>query len=202
MLYASIRFPCNRSPFPCAHKLHASTICAVLPNAIKYTPPTRNSSSTSRFSFSLLLFLLLFLGLFLLLLILLLVLTLQILDLLFCLRDWLEEPLQSSLLRALQVLLQPSGTASNSVLTESLLGNQKLDEAFDVRGFPLEVAVWVIGWPDVGVEEELAGVGVGPVFWDLELGLSCLDSFNELFEGAVFADQLQSGVGTDFGDGV
>jgi hypothetical protein len=28
----------------------------------------------------------------------------------------------------------------------------------------------MVGGPDVGVEEELTSVGVGPVFWDGELG--------------------------------
>jgi hypothetical protein len=63
-----------------------------------------------------------------------------------------------------------------------------LDKAFDVRGFPFEVTFWVIGWSDIRIEEELAGVSVGPVFWDLKLGLSCLNGFDEFLESTVFAD--------------
>jgi hypothetical protein len=91
-------------------------------------------------------------------------------------------------LRGFQILLQTSSTASDSVFTESLLRDEELDKAFDVRGFPFEVTVWVVGWSDIGVEEEFAGVGVGPVFWDLKLGLSCLNGFDEFLEGAVLAD--------------
>jgi hypothetical protein len=63
-----------------------------------------------------------------------------------------------------------------------------LDKTSDVGGFPFEVAFWVIGRPDIRVEEELAGVGVWPVFGDCELGLSCFDCGDEVFKGAVFAD--------------
>lgn len=63
-----------------------------------------------------------------------------------------------------------------------------MDKAFDVRGFPFEVAVCVVGRSNIRVEEELAGVDVGPVFWDLELGLSCLDSFDKFLKGAVFTN--------------
>jgi hypothetical protein len=48
----------------------------------------------------------------------------------------------------------------------------------------------VVGWSDIRVEEELAGVGVGPVFRDLELGLSCFNGFDEFLEGAVFTDKF------------
>jgi hypothetical protein len=63
-----------------------------------------------------------------------------------------------------------------------------LDKTINVGGIPFEVAFWVISWPDIGVEEELTGVGVWPVFGDCELGLSCFDGGDEVFEGAVFAD--------------
>jgi hypothetical protein len=84
--------------------------------------------------------------------------------------------------------LQPSGTAPNSILAESLLSDEELDETFDVRGFPFKVAVCMVGRSNVRVEEELAGIGVRPVFRDLEFGLSCFDSFDEFLEGVVFAD--------------
>ena len=84
--------------------------------------------------------------------------------------------------------MQTSSTTSNSVFTESLLCDEELDKTFDVRGFPFEVTVWVVGWSDIRVEEELAGVGVGPVFWDLKLSLSCFDGFDEFLECAIFAD--------------
>jgi hypothetical protein len=84
--------------------------------------------------------------------------------------------------------LQPSGTAPNSILAESLLSDEEFDEAFDIRGFPFEVAVCVVGRSNVRVEEELPGISVRPVFRDLEFGLSRFDCLDEFLEGAVFAD--------------
>jgi hypothetical protein len=148
----------------------------------------RQSSSASRLGLSLLLLFLFLLSLLLLLLVLLLILTLQILDLLFRLGNRLEESLQSGLLRGFQVLLQPSSTASNPVLAESLLRDKKLDKSINVGRFPFEITVCMIGGTDVGVEEELASVDIGPIFWDLKLGFSGFDGFDELLESAVFAD--------------
>jgi len=110
-------------------------------------------SSASRLGLSLLLLFLLLLGFLLLLLILLLILALQILDLLISLGDGLEESLQTSLLGAFQVLLQSGCTAANPVLAESLLGDEELDKSINVRSFPFEVAISVIGGPDIGVEK-------------------------------------------------
>jgi hypothetical protein len=63
-----------------------------------------------------------------------------------------------------------------------------LDKAIDVRGFPFELAVGMVGSANVGAEEELAGVFVGPVFRKCEFGFAFFDGFDEGFEGAVFAD--------------
>jgi hypothetical protein len=63
-----------------------------------------------------------------------------------------------------------------------------LDEAVDVRSFPFEVAVGVIGGANIRVEEELTSIGVRPVFRDCEFGLSRFDGCDELFKGSIFAD--------------
>jgi len=63
-----------------------------------------------------------------------------------------------------------------------------LDEAVDIGRFPFEIAFWVIGGSDVGVEEELAGVGERPVFWDYEFGFAGFGGCDEGFEVAVFSD--------------
>ena len=91
-------------------------------------------------------------------------------------------------MRGFQVLLQPSSTASNPVLAETLLGDKKLDKSINVGRFPFEITVCMIGGTDVGVEEELASVEVGPIFWDLKLSFSSFNGFDELLESAVFAD--------------
>ncbi len=65
----------------------------------------KHLGSTSGFRFSFGFFFLLLLSFLLFLLIFLLILTLQILDLLFCLRNWLEETLQPRLLTTFQILL-------------------------------------------------------------------------------------------------
>jgi len=74
-----------------------------------------------------------------------------------------------------------------------------LNQAVDIWSFPFEVTFRVIGWSDIGVEEELAGVGVRPVFGDGKLSLTGLAGFNEFFEGAVFADELEGCGWADFG---
>lgn len=106
-----------------------------------------------RLSLRFLLRLLFHLLLFLLLLRSLLILPLQVLDLLLRLSHRLEEPLQPRLLRRLQVLLQLGRCTSHSVFTEPFLFDEELHEAIDVGCFPFEVAVWVVGFPDVGLEE-------------------------------------------------
>lgn len=90
---------------------------------------------------------------------------------------------------ALQILLQPRCAAADTVFREAFFGDEELHEPVDVGGFPFEVAVGVVGVPDVGLEEEIAGVGEGPVFWDAEFGFRVgLGKVDEGFEGFVFAD--------------
>jgi hypothetical protein len=60
----------------------------------------------------------------------------------------------------------------------------------------------MISGADVGVEEELSSIGIGPVFWNLELSLSCLDSLDEFLKSTVFTDEFQCGMGADLGNGV
>ena len=157
---------------------------------LDYFPAQIHLRSTPRFGLSLSLLLLLLLNLLLLLLILLIVLPLQRLQLLLRLWNNLEETLQSSLLSGLQVLRQFLRGTSNSVLGETFLGDEELDEAIDVGGFPFEIAFFVIGWSDVWVEEELTGISEGPVFWKGKLGFAGFDCFNEFLKCAVFADEF------------
>jgi hypothetical protein len=146
-------------------------------------------SSTPRLCLSLSLLLLILLKLLLLLLVLLIILPLQVLNLLLGLWDRFEETLQSCLLAALQILCQPSSTTPNSILTESLLSDQELDQTIDIGSFPFKLAVWVVSRSDVGVEEEFARVGKWPVFWKCVFAfLVSLDPFDELLESTVFAD--------------
>jgi len=63
-----------------------------------------------------------------------------------------------------------------------------LDQAIDVRGFPFEFAVGVVGGTDVGVEEEVASGFVGPVGWDGEFGFAGFGGGDEGFDCAVFFD--------------
>jgi hypothetical protein len=61
----------------------------------------------------------------------------------------------------------------------------------------------VIRWSDVRVEEELAGISEGPVFWEgVFRFLVVLDPLDELLESAMLADELEGSVRTYFGDGV
>lgn len=60
----------------------------------------------------------------------------------------------------------------------------------------------MVGGTDVRIEEELPRVFVRPVFGDCEFGLAGFDGGDEVFERFVFADELEGGVGADFGDGV
>jgi len=160
------------------------------------------SSSASWLSLGLCLLLFLLFGLFLLLFILLVILPLQALHLLLSFWDRLEKPLQPSLLISLQVLCQSSCTRSDSVFTEAFLCNEELDKAFDVGLFPFEVAFFMVGRTDIGGEEQFAGFFVGPVFGNGELSLVFFDSFNECFESAVFTDEFEGSVRTDFRDGI
>jgi hypothetical protein len=85
--------------------------------------------------------------------------------------------------------LQSRSTRSNSILTESLLCDQEFNQAVNVGSFPFEFAFWVCGGTDIGAEEEFSCIGIGPVVWDDEfLFFAGLDSFDEFFKGAVFAD--------------
>jgi hypothetical protein len=48
----------------------------------------------------------------------------------------------------------------------------------------------VVGGSHVGVEEEFAGISVGPVFGDVKLGFSGIDCGDEVLQGAVLADEF------------
>lgn len=144
------------------------------------------------------LLLLILLQLLLLLLVLLLILSLQVLDLLVRLGDRFEEALKAGLLAGLEVLGQPCGAGPHAVLAEALLRHEELHQPVDVRGIPFELAVWVVGRPHIGVEEEVARVGVGPVFGEHQLGFPSLDGLDDLLQRAVFADQLQGRMWADF----
>jgi hypothetical protein len=63
-----------------------------------------------------------------------------------------------------------------------------LNESVDVRGFPFEIAVRMVGGSDVRVEEEFSCIGIGPVLGDGELGFALFDGGDEVLQGAVFAD--------------
>lgn len=138
-----------------------------------------------------------------LLLSLLLILPLQFLDLLIGLGDRFEEPLKSRLLARLQVLLELSYPAPDSLLGKCILNDEELDEPFNVGLLPLEVTIFVVRRPDVWVEEELPRVGVRPVFRDgIFVLIIVVYPLNNLFEGSVFTDQFKGGVGADLWDGV
>ena len=83
-----------------------------------------------------------------------------------------------------------------------LLLDEELDQALDIGRLPLEVALGGVSGADVGFEEELAGVGEGPVFGEGELLLVGLDVCDDAFEGFVVADELEGGGGADAFDGV
>ncbi len=48
----------------------------------------------------------------------------------------------------------------------------------------------MVGSTDVGAEEQLAGILVGPVFGDAEFCFAFFDRFDEGFEGTVLANQF------------
>lgn len=77
-----------------------------------------------------------------------------------------------------------------------------MDETINIGSFPLEIALFVICGTDVRVEKEVAGILVWPVFWDCEFGLAGFYSRDEGLEIAVFTDEFEGCVGTNFGNGV
>jgi hypothetical protein len=178
-----------------------ASICPGLFSANPYLE-RETSASSSRLRLGLLLRLCILL-LFLLLLIQLLIrLALETRLLLGRLLNRLEEALQATLLCTLHVLLQLGRTVPDSVLVEVLLLDEELDEALDVRGFPLEVAFWGVGWTHVGLEEEGAGIGEGPVFGECEFVLAGLDVSDYAFEVLVVANHFEGSGGADALDGV
>ena len=65
----------------------------------------------------------------------------------------------------------------------------------------MEVALRMVGGPDVRIEEEVTCVFVGPVRWDgVSLFRIGLDVRDNAFEIAVVANKFQSGVWADFGN--
>jgi len=162
-----------------APKLLPQPLCSEAMQILDSIPAQIHLRSTPRLGLRLSLLLLLLLNLLLLLLILFLILPLQRLQLLLRLRNNLEEPLQSSLLSGLQILREFLRGTSDSVLGETFLGDEELDEAIDVGCFPFEITFFVIGWSDVGVEEELTGIGEGPVLREGELGFASFDCVDE-----------------------
>ena len=132
-----------------------------------------------------------------------LILPLQVLDLLFGLGDRLEETLKSRLLARLQALLQLSHPAPNSLLGKGILNNEKFDEPFHVGLLPLEVTIFVVCRSNVWVEEELARIGVRPVFRDgISVLIIVVYPLHNLFEGAMLTDQFKGSVGADLWDGI
>jgi len=147
------------------------------------------SSSRLRFRFlplfsTLLLLLLLFIHLR-------LILPLQV-GLLFCrLGNWLEEALQPTLLRCLQILPQPSGPASHPIFVEPLLFDQELDKSVHIGGVPFEVAFRIICRADIRLKEEETRISVGPVLWDgIFRGLG--DGIDNAFEVFMLTDEFES----------
>lgn len=88
--------------------------------------------------------------------------------------DWLEEALQSRLLCALEVLGQPSGTVAHAVFAESLVSNQVLNQGLHIWCLPLEVTVRMIRIPNVGSNEQVSSILIGPVLRDNILLLGVL----------------------------
>ena len=65
----------------------------------------------------------------------------------------------------------------------------------------MEVAVGMVGGPDVRIEKEVTGIFIRPVGWDgVSLFRIGLDVRDNAFEIAVVANQFQSGVWADFGN--
>jgi hypothetical protein len=105
----------------------------------------------------------------------------------------LKEALEAALLCRLHVLLQLGRSVPHAVLVEVLVLDEELDQALDVGRLPLEVTFWGVGGLYVGLEEEKARVGKGPVFGKDQLLLIVLDVFDDAFEVLVVADELEGG---------
>jgi hypothetical protein len=116
--------------------------------------------------------------------------------------DWLEEALQPTLLRRLHVLGQFLRAVADPVFAEVLLFDEVFDEALDVGRFPLEVAFWGVGGAHIGLKEEEARVGEGPVVGNGEFLLAGLEMLDYAFKVLVVTDQLDGGRRADALDGV
>merc|ERR1712070_304907 len=108
----------------------------------------------------------------------------------------LEETFQTALLAGFKVLGQTCGTRSYAVLIETLLLDQKLDQAVHIRRFPFEVAVRVVGLADVGLLEQEASILVGPVLGEGIL-VSLLVMLYHAFQVLVFTDEIQCDLWAD-----
>jgi hypothetical protein len=151
--------------------------------------------------------LLLDLGLFLFLLLglhdLLLMLSLQTCFFFFSLRHSFEKPFQSRLLSRLDILLQLLSSVSDTIFVETFLSHQEIDETFHIRSFPFEIAVWVVCFSHVRVQEEFSCFLIWPVVRDSVLILGIfLNRLDDFLKCAVLFDQLQRSVRADLGDGV
>lgn len=79
--------------------------------------------------------------------------------------------------------------------------NEKLDKTFNIRCLPFEVAFWIIRRSYVWLEEQISCVLIWPVFRNLiPLFGIFLDEFDNFLERAMFTNELQSCIRTDFGD--
>lgn len=160
-------------------------------------------SGTARLCFRLRLLLLVFLALLLSFLVLLLQLSLVRLLLLLGLGNGFEESLQTRLLVTLDVLLKLCRSSSNTVFRKPLLVDEELYQTVHVGFLPLEIAEGVFGGSDIGLEEEVAGILVGPVFGKGVLALFvALNELDDLLQAAMLANELQRGVRTDLWNGV
>lgn len=142
--------------------------------------------------------------LFLLLLLeLLIILALEGSLLVFSLGNGFEESFQAGLLSDLQVLRQARRTVAHTVLVESLVLDQEINEAFDVRTIPFEVTVRVVCRMNVRVGEQVPCILVWPFFGDHELLLRVvLHKFEDLLNRFVLFDQVESSVGSHLRDGL
>lgn len=161
------------------------------------------SGSPPRFGFQFLFSFLIQLRFLFLLFFLHLVFSLQVFDFLVRFCNRFKETFEARLLRGFQILGQSCRCASHSVFAEAFLGHEELDQAFNVRSFPFEVAVRVLWWSHVWVEKQLSRVLVGPVVRDGVAFLRVfLDERYDVLEAAVVADHFEGAVRSDFRDGV
>lgn len=147
------------------------------------------------------------LGVFLLLLFgfcnLLVVFPLQILLLRLGLGDRLEKSFQSGLLCCLDIFLQLLGRTPDTVLIKPFLVDQELNESFNIGCLPFEVALGMISWPDIWVEEQFSGILVRPVFGKaVPLFRVLFDEIDHTLQGSMLSDELQCGVRANFWNGV